>query len=174
MAASGKIAKRKSRFVVKGFTQIYGLDFDETYSSVVKAPSYRLLFALQARKKWKCHQMDIKTAFLNGEIDKEVFVEAPEGFLVGEGNVLKLNRALYGLKQSPRLLVFIYRDGMYMTVYVDNLLIFEPEEAKIEEVKRNLATKFKIEDLGRCSYYLGIYVHQYDNGDVHLHQSNYI
>ncbi|SMR62527.1 unnamed protein product [Zymoseptoria tritici ST99CH_1E4] len=103
MAASGKIAKRKSRFVVKGFTQIYGLDFDETYSSVVKAPSYRLLFALQARKKWKCHQMDIKTAFLNGEIDKEVFVEAPEGFLVGEGNVLKLNRALYGLKQSPRL-----------------------------------------------------------------------
>ena len=195
MAATGKIAKYKARFVVKGFTQIYGLDFDETYASVVKAPSYRLLFALQARFKWKCHQMDIKTAFLNGNVEHEIYVEPPEGFPEDDDKVLLLKRSLYGLKQSPRLWylclrgfleeigwkaseydqsVFIHPDGMYLGVYVDDLLIFGPDEGQIQRVKDQLANRFQMTDLGRCSYYLGIHIHQDDNGDVYLHQSNYL
>lgn len=196
MAANGLIAKHKARIVVKGYSQIYGLDFDETYASVVKAPSYRLLFAAQARYGWKCHQMDIKTAFLNGKVEHETYVEAPEGYPQGDGdNVLLLKRSLYGLQQSPRLWyqrlrfslesrgwkasqydqsVFIHPDGMYMTVYVDDLLIFGPDEAKITKVKQSLSEEFKMTDLGLCSYYLGIHVHQRDNGDVHLHQTNYL
>ena len=138
--------------------------------------------------------MDIKTAFLNGKVDHEIYVEPPEGYPEANGMVLKLNRSLYGLKQSPRVWyfrlrtfleskgwkacqhdqsVFMHPDGMYMTVYVDDLLIFGSNEQKIAKVKQELASEFQMSDLGKCSYYLGIHVNQNDNGDVHLHQSNY-
>lgn len=99
LGSNGEIARHKARFVVRGFSQIYGLDFDETYASVVKSASYRILFALQARYGWKCHQMDIKTAFLNGDLEHEIFVEPPEGYPEARNQVLKLCKSLYGLKQ---------------------------------------------------------------------------
>ncbi|SMY29126.1 unnamed protein product [Zymoseptoria tritici ST99CH_1A5] len=195
LGPKGTVAKRKSRFVVKGYSQVYGLDFDETYASTVKAPSYRLLFAAQAKYGWKCHQMDIVTAFLNGDVEHDIYIELPEGFPAPDGMCAKLNRSLYGLKQSSRLWylrlrvflesigwkacnndqsVFMHPDGMYMTVYVDDLLIFGPDESKIAAVKAQLSQEFKMTDLGRCAYYLGIHVQQRTNGDVHLHQSNYL
>ncbi|KAM3559038.1 hypothetical protein ARSEF4850_004309 [Beauveria asiatica] len=92
LGSDGEVARHKARFVVRGFSQIYGLYFDETYASVVKSASYRILFALQARYGWKCHQMDIKTAFLNGNLEHEIFVEPPEGTLPS-ARLLKIFRA---------------------------------------------------------------------------------
>lgn len=198
IGANGQVARHKARFVVRGFTQVYGLDFDETFASVVRAPSYRLLFALQAIYGWKCHQLDIKTAFLNGDVDHEIYVEAPEGYPVADGMVLKLRKALYGLKQSPRLWyeklraflldkgwricnfdpsIFIYNhEGNYiiMCVYVDDMLIYAATDEQIEPVKKMVAEKFEISDLGPASYYLGMHVHRQENGAVHLHQATYI
>lgn len=196
LGSNGDVARHKARFVVRGFSQIYGLDFDETYASVVKSASYRLLFALQARYGWKCHQMDIKTAFLNGDLEHEIFVEPPEGYPEPSDQVLKLCKSLYGLKQAPRQWYFKLRafledngwrvsnfdpsvfikddENLIMEVYVDDINIFGQDEDLIIAVKRQLASRFNMTDLGLCAYYLGMHVHQEANGDVHLHQESYI
>lgn len=80
LGPDGSVTKHKARFVVRGCTQVYGDDFDETYASVVKAPSYRLLFALQAGYGWYCHQMDVKTAFLHDDLDHDIYLQPPDGF----------------------------------------------------------------------------------------------
>lgn len=196
LGSDGQVARHKARFVVRGFSQIYGLDFDETYASVVKSASYRILFALQARYGWKCHQMDIKTAFLNGDLEHEIFVEPPDGYPETSGRVLKLCKSLYGLKQAPRqwyfkLRAFLKENGwrvsnfdpsvfikddenLIMEVYVDDINIFGLKEDRIIAMKRQLASRFNMTDLGPCAYYLGMHVHQEANGDVHLHQESYI
>ena len=196
LGSDGKVARHKARFVVRGFAQIYGLDFDETYASVVKSASYRILFALQARYGWKCHQMDIKTAFLNGDLEHEIYIQPPDGYPEREGKVLKLCKSLYGLKQSPRqwyfkLRAFLEGNGwrvsnfdpsvfiqddhrLIMEVYVDDINIFGLNEEQIIAMKRQLASHFNMTDLGLCTYYLGMHVHQEANGDVHLHQESYI
>ena len=196
LGSDGEVARHKARFVVRGFSQIYGLDFDETYASVVKSASYRLLFALQARYGWKCHQMDIKTAFLNGDLEHEIFVEPPDGYPETRNQVLKLCKSLYGLKQAPRqwyfkLRAFLEENGcrvsnfdpsvfikdeenLIMEVYVDDINIFGQNEDRIIAMKRQLASRFNMTDLGLCAYYLGMHVHQAANGDVHLHQESYI
>ncbi len=89
---------------MRGFEQQYGIDYDETFASVVKPMSYKALFAIAAALDLEIHQMDVKTAFLYGDIDEEIFVEQPEGLGNGSDQVCKLNKALYGLKQSPRML----------------------------------------------------------------------
>ena len=196
LGSDGDVARHKARFVVRGFSQIYGLDFDETYASVVKSASYRILFALQARYGWKCHQMDIKTAFLNGDLEHEIFVEPPDGYPETSDQVLKLRKSLYGLKQAPRqwyskLRAFLEESGwrvsnfdpsvfiqddksLIMEVYVDDINIFGQNEDHIMAMKRQLASRFNMTDLGLCAYYLGMHVHQEANGDVHLHQESYI
>jgi hypothetical protein len=196
LGPNGEVARHKARFVVRGFSQIYGLDFDETYASVVKSASYRILFALQARYGWKCHQMDIKTAFLNGDLKHEIFVEPPEGYPEASNRVLKLCKSLYGLKQAPRqwyfkLRAFLEENGwrvsnfdpsvfiqddrnLIMEVYVDDINIFGINEDRIIAMKEQLASRFNMTDLGLCAYYLGMHVHQKLNGDVHLHQESYI
>ena len=94
----------KARLVAKGFTQKHGVDYKETFAPVVKYKSLRLLLAIANERSMVCHQMDVTTAFLNGDIDHEVWVQPPEGLLKPgqEGMAWKLNKALYGLKQAPR------------------------------------------------------------------------
>ena len=99
--AQGEIERFKARYVAKGFTQIQGLDYDETFAPVVRFDSLRLLLAISAAKKWKPRQLDIKTAFLYGILNEEIYMELPEGYRIGN-HVAKLNRCIYGLKQSPR------------------------------------------------------------------------
>ncbi|KAK2426495.1 hypothetical protein QL285_025158 [Trifolium repens] len=100
----GSVNKYKARLVVKGYAQIFGVDFSETFAPVARLDTIRLLFALAAQNGWVIHQMDVKSAFLNGYLEEEIFVEQPEGFIVQghEEKVYKLNKALYGLKQAPR------------------------------------------------------------------------
>ena len=96
----GEIQRFKARWVVKGFMQKYGIDYNETFASVVKPMSYKALFALAAALDLELHQMDVKTAFLYGRVDEDIYVEQPPGLgPISPDKVCKLNKALYGLRE---------------------------------------------------------------------------
>jgi hypothetical protein len=100
----GSIEKYKARFVAHGFSQKEGIDYEETFTLVSRYTSIRTIIALAAKMKWKLHQMDVKTTFLNGVIEEEAYIEQPQGFEVEDrkSHVYRLKKALYGLKQDPR------------------------------------------------------------------------
>jgi hypothetical protein len=103
-AADGSIEKYKVRFVARGFSQVEGVDYDETFAPVARYMSICTIIALAASMGWKLHQMDVKTGFLNGEIEEEVYIEHLEGFMIHneKSHVCKLKKSMYGLKQAPR------------------------------------------------------------------------
>lgn len=100
----GSIQKHKARLVVKGYSQQSGIDFNETYAPVVRMETIRSVLALAAQFKLSVYQLDVKSAFLNGELEEEVYVEQPQGYVIEgkEDKVYRLQKALYGLKQAPR------------------------------------------------------------------------
>ncbi|CAM8999306.1 unnamed protein product [Rhodiola kirilowii] len=146
----------------------------------------RLLIALAAHEGWRLHHLDVKSAFLNGDLGEEVYVSQPPGFIVkgSEHKVLKLHKALYGLRQAPRawnikldntllslgftkspLEHAVYKKGrgasfLLVGVYVDDLVITGACEEESVKFKRQMTETFKMNDLGLLSYYLGIAVHQ--------------
>ncbi|KAJ6047020.1 uncharacterized protein N7446_011854 [Penicillium canescens] len=191
----GEVLRHKSRWVVRGFTQEDGIDYDETFASVVKPMSYKALFAIGAALDFEIEQMDVKTAFLYGHIDHEIYVEQPHHMTDGTPRVCKLRKALYGLKQAPRIwyqtltnflrslgfepitadLGIFVRSNMYIAVYVDDLLIVGPSIAEIKKIKRSLRNRFQMTDLGPCSYYLGISIQRdRQNRKLSLSQEAYI
>ena len=97
MKADGSIDKYKARLVIKGFRQKEGLDYFDTYSPVTRITSIRLVLAIAALRNLEVHQMDVKTAFLNGDLEEEIYMEQPEGFSAPgqEGKVCKLVKSLY-------------------------------------------------------------------------------
>lgn len=98
----GNILRHKGRLVAKGFTQRKGIDYNQTFAPVVRFESLRMLLALAAHDRMDMTQFDVKTAFLNGTIEEEIYMSQPEGFEDGTGRVWRLKKGLYGLKQSPR------------------------------------------------------------------------
>ena len=102
--ADGSISKYKARLVAKGYVQKHGIDFDEVFAPVARVETIRLIIALAASNGWEVHHLDVKTAFLHGELKEDVFVVQPEGFIIEgqEHKVYKLKKALYGLRQAPR------------------------------------------------------------------------
>jgi transposase InsO family protein len=175
---NGDIIRYKARWVVKGYEQQLGLDYAETFASVVKPMSYKALFAIAASLDLEIEQMDVKTAFLYGSLDEEIFVEQPEGFHDGTNRVCRLNKALYGLKQSPRVWYHtlsdflknsdyhpldadhsVFSNGVtFIAAYVDDLLIIGPDIKKIDDLKRKLSERFKMVNLGPVHHYLGMTV----------------
>eukprot|EP00253_Pinus_taeda_P001742 PITA_01742 len=103
-AVDGSVEKYKARVVAHGFSQVEGIDCDETFAPVVRSSFIKSMLALSTQMGWKIHQMDVKIAFLNGKIEEEVYIEQPEGFetLDHESHVCQIKRALYELKQAPR------------------------------------------------------------------------
>ena len=177
-AVNGEIIRYKARWVVRGFEQKEGIDYNETFASVVKPMSYKAIFAVAAALGLYVEQMDVKTAFLYGDINEEIYVEQPNGLDQIPGKVCLLKKALYGLKQSPHIWyntlaeflkglgfhqlssdlgVFTW-ENYYMAIYVDDLLLVGPKKPEIEKVKQSLNKRFKMTDLGPCSYYLGMSV----------------
>ena len=100
----GQVTRNKARLVCKGYAQIEGIDFEETYAPVARMEAIRLLLSYACSKNVKIYQMDVKSSFLNGELEEEVYIEQTEGFQLLENTdyVCKLKKALYGLKQAPR------------------------------------------------------------------------
>jgi len=154
--------KHKARLVVKGYAQIQGIDYDEVYAPVARLETVRFLLALAVQGDWQVHHMDVKSAFLNGNLLEKVYVQQPPGFLDPKAprKVLMLRKALYGLKQAPRAwnarldqelttLKFIrsaeepavYRRGsgrslLLVGVYVDDLIICGPDTSEIAKFKQ--------------------------------------
>ena len=190
--ADGSINKFKSRLVAKGYVQEQGIDFDEVFAPVARLETIRLLIALAVAEKWEIHHMDVKTAFLHGELIEEVYVTQPEGFVKKgeEHKVYKLKKALYGLRQAPRAwntklnqilkeLKFVkctkessvYRkeergDLLIVAIYVDDLFITGNSMKAIKKFKASMSEKFEMSDLGLLTYYLGIEVKQSKEGIV--------
>jgi hypothetical protein len=195
--ADGSIEKHKARFVARGFSQIEGINYDETFAPVARYTSIKSIMAITAEMGWKIHQIDVKTTFLNGFIEEEVYIEQPQGFEVlgTECHVCLLKRALYGQKQASRVwysridsylfqmgfeksevdsnLYYVIRgeDPLILILYVDDLFITGGEEL-IVDCKRGLASKFEMKDIGLMHYFLGMEVWQED-GHVFLGQGKY-
>jgi hypothetical protein len=172
----------KVRLVAKGFTQVEGVDYFEIFAPVVSKNTLRLLLALAASNDWDIHQMDVETAFLYGDLDEEIYMEAPAGSRFPKGSVLRLNKALYGLKQAPRqwnktLDAFVRGQGfkrcvidpslyvrgsgssiVLLAVYVDDLLIFGNDSVFISTFKTALSSRFTMKDLGQVRDILGMSV----------------
>ena len=100
----GSIDKYKARLVIKGYKQTEGLDYYDTYSPMTRINSIRMVLVISTLRNCEVHQMDVKTAFLNGDLDEEIYMEKPEGFYASgqEKKVSKLVKSLYGLKQAPK------------------------------------------------------------------------
>lgn len=191
----GSVARYKARWVVKGDKQQAGVDFNETFASVVKPMSYKTLFAIAAALDLDIDQMDVKTAFLYGAIQEEVYVEQPHGFKDGTERVCRLKKALYGLKQSPRVWyltlatllgeigfepldadssVFV-KDSTFIAIYVDDILIVGNDRTRIDQLKQSLSNRFRMTDLGPVSSYLGMKVtRDRTNRRLRLSQRGYI
>ncbi|CAI7742513.1 unnamed protein product [Closterium sp. NIES-53] len=197
--AEGRLERRKTRLVIKGFQQREGIDFQEVFAPVAKAPTLWLLLAAAAVCGWKVEQMDVKTAFLYGVVDEEIYMKQPEGYDDGSGRVCRLNKAIYGLKQAPRCwyarLVEVLEaigfkvsgcdESLFMTegeeekvfllVYVDDILLFSPSLERIKEVQGKLKETFQCKALGPVGYYLGLHVERDEvKGWLRLHQHKYL
>ncbi|KAG8486732.1 hypothetical protein CXB51_020279 [Gossypium anomalum] len=181
--ADGSLNKLKARLVVKGFSQKYGLDYLETFAPVARLDTIRLLVALAAQMQWKIHQLDVKSAFLNGFLEEEIYIDQPQGFVVTgkEDMVYRLKNALYGLKQAPR--VWYARIDNYLlslgfkrsiseptlyvkkkqsetqlvvSLYVDDLLVTGGDQIILVDFKAKMKDMFEMSDLGQMTYFLGI------------------
>ncbi len=188
----------KARFVAKGYSQIEGVDYSETFSPTARMNSIRLISQISVEKELELHQMDVKAAYLNAPIDCLIYVEQPEGFAVknekGEKLVLKLKKSLYGLKQSGRnwnntlhtylidngfqrsinepCFYFNQIDDVYLLVWVDDLLISANANI-LDNTKQTLEQRFQMKDLGQVSLFLGIEF-EHDVNQITLSQAKYI
>ena len=182
--SKSEIIRHRARLVVRGFLQKLGIDYDETFAPTVRMKTLKALLAIAARDNLEIKQCDFETAFLNGDLEEEIYIKPPEGYKpLKPGMVLKLKKTLYGIKQAPRgwwlalgrvLRSLGYTTGedpclfekavgkhkIYIPVYVDDLLAIYP--IKLEHVwladKAKLAEHFPIKDLGDCSWLLNMAV----------------
>ncbi|CAL9017922.1 unnamed protein product, partial [Prunus brigantina] len=195
----GTVQKHKARLVAKGYAQKPGIDYNETFAPVARLDTIRTLIALAAQKGWKLFQLDVKSAFLNGVLDEEVYVEQPEGFEVKNAGhkVYKLRKALYGLKQAPRAWyseidaylsmckfkrstseATLYTrsdsegDLIIVSIYVDDIVYTGSSERMLNEFKREMMQRYEMSDLGLLHHFLGMGILQTDQG-VFIHQSKY-
>jgi hypothetical protein len=179
----GVVTKNKARLVGKGYTQVEGLDFGETYAPVARLESIRILLAYAIHHDFKLHQMDVKNAFLNGPL-QEVYVEQPSGFEDSKfpNHVYKLNKALYGLKQDPRAwyeclkdfllkngfeigkadsTLFIQRNGkdiFICQIYVDDIIFGSTNDKFCEEFSRIMTKRFEMSMMGELKFFLGFQI----------------
>jgi len=184
--AFGNIERYKARLVAKGFLQREGIDYHDTFSPVSRKDSLRIIMALVAHLDLELHQMDVKTAFLNGELEEEVYMFQPEGFITEKDQnlVCKLLRSIYGLKQSSRRwyikfhnvvtsfgfeenivddCIYIKTRGssfIILVLYVDDILLASNSLGMIRETKEFLSKNFDMKDLGEASYVIGIEIHR--------------
>ncbi|KAI3736061.1 hypothetical protein L6452_15593 [Arctium lappa] len=196
--AAGNVTKHKARLVAKGYVQQKGVDLEEVFAPVARLETIRTLLALAAVDGWKVHHLDVKSTFLNGDLQEEVYVSQPDGFAIEgkEHMVYRLNKALYGLRQAPRAwnirldktlkelgfqrcpqeqAVYKLQSSKMMLivgVYVDDLIVTGTSEEQVAAFKKQMQKVFDMSDLGKLSYYLGIEVQQGRN-NIMISQAGY-
>ena len=195
---NGTVVRNKARLVAQGYTQMEGIDFDETYAPVARIESIRMLLAFACHKDFKVYQMDVKSAFLNGILEEEVYVKQPPGFedATNPEYVYKLYKALYGLKQAPRawyerLSKFLLENNFKMgtadktlftrqekddillvQIYVDDIIFGSTNNDLCKEFSEKMSREFEMSMMGELNFFLGLQIRQSDEG-IHISQSKY-
>ncbi|KAL5799508.1 hypothetical protein ACOSQ4_032392 [Xanthoceras sorbifolium] len=157
--SDGSVERYKARLVAKGFSQQYGMDYEETFAPVAKMTTVRTLIAVASIRQWHIYQMDVKNAFLNGDLHEEVYMAPPPGVSHNPGEVCKLKKSLYGLKQAPR--AWFEKFSTVITSLGFSSML-----------KSELTRQFEMKDLGSLRYFLGIEVAVSPKGYL-LSQSKY-
>jgi hypothetical protein len=180
--ADGSVNKYKTRLVAKGYAQTYGIDCEETYNPIAKMITIRTIIVITIAKGWLLHQMDVKNVFLHGDLQEEVYMEQPPGYVdqTHPNLVYRLKKVLYSLKQAPR--TWSDKIGQYLitsgfqtsnanfslyvkktdhgivviVIYVDDLIITRDSDINIFDLKKLLKQKFEMKDLGELRYFLSI------------------
>jgi histone deacetylase 1/2 len=196
--ADGTIDRYKGRLVAKGYRQRYGIDYEDTFSPVVKIATVRTILFVAVSRGWCMRQLDVQNAFLHGILEEEVYMRQPPGFEKENASnmVCKLDKAIYGLKQAPRawyselstnlialsfrpsrsdMSLFIYDKGkviIYMLIYVDDIIVTSSSSEAVAALLSDLRKAFALKDLGDLHYFLGTEVKKVKDG-ILLSQSKY-
>ena len=194
----GDVLKNKARLVAKCYHQEEGIDFEESFAPVARIEAIRIFLAYAASHNMIVYQMDIKTAFLNGELKEEVYVTQPEGFVDPErpNHVYRLKKALYGLKQAPRawydtLSKFLLTNGfskgvidptlftrdsgkhrLLVQIYVDDIIFGSTDPDECDKFSKEMSSKFQMSMMGQMPFFLGLQVSQNPDG-IFINQSKY-
>lgn len=194
---ANEIARFKARLVAQGFSQRFGVDYDEVFAPVARSTTLRILLSYAGKHNFLVKHFDVKTAFLNGHLDEAIYMRQPQGFQDGN-RVLRLKKSLYGLKQAARVwnstlhnnltsLLFTQNDSdkclyvlrerealCFLIIHVDDLLFASNSLSLIDSVSSALNTKFELKDLGFVRHYLGIDIGRDSSGNFLLSQERYI
>ncbi|UYV68712.1 hypothetical protein LAZ67_6000522 [Cordylochernes scorpioides] len=197
--SKGEIERYKARLVAKGFNQKFGRDYEETFAPIVKHSTIRAFLAASVYKGMKVNHLDVKTAFLHGDLDKELYMELPEGLHTKQTNkVCRLKKAIYGLKQAGRswntkiastLIKNNFKQSIvdpclftkneenhsiYLILYVDDMLLASDSEIIIQNTVKTLEKEFEIKNLGDPTQFIGIEISRNREGEFLLSQKNKI
>jgi hypothetical protein len=192
----GEVVRNKSRLVAQGFSQKEGINYDETFAPVARLEAIRIILAFSVANGFKLHQMDVKSAFLNGVLEEEVYVRQPPGFESEKYPQYMLRKALYGLKLAPRawygrLKGFLFergfemgkvdqtlfllrqsRDILIVQVYVDDIVFGGSSNSLVARIADDMSREFEMRMMGELQFFLGLQIKQSKEGTF-VHQAKY-
>jgi transposase InsO family protein len=193
---NGIIIRRKARLVAQGYSQKSGVDYDEVFAPVARSTTLRMLLSISGERNYSVQHYDVTTAFLNGELEEELYLKQPPGFNNGH-KVYKLKKSLYGLKQAARVwnktlndalttngckqnetdkCLYVKRENervMYVLIHVDDILVASNDKNLVERTMKKIGECFEIKNLGEAKHYLGLSIER-KNGNFMISQQQYI
>lgn len=194
---NGNVMRRKARLVAQGFTQKFGVDYDEVFAPVVRNESVKLLLSFAGTRHWQVYQYDFKTAFLNGNLSEEIYLRPPPGVTLN-GKVYRLRKSLYGLKQAAYVwnkavhesllkggfiqsrfdpCVYIKRlngKAVYILIHVDDILAVTNSETMLRQSMDEIGRDFELKALGKATEFLGTTINRDNDGNFIISQPQHI